>query len=111
MIDPDERQLSPSGKTQMPDGAIDIGNGTWITKVQDGTGEWVGINEWHHAPSGDSWEWCGGWVPFMLPGLPEAVHSNHWDIVSLEPLTLSPSLLCTSCQHHGYIRNGAWEDC
>jgi len=32
-------------------------------------------------------------------------------VASLEPLTLSPSLLCRSCNVHGYIRNGRWEDC
>lgn len=38
-----------------------------------------------------------------------------WTVESWDPLTLSPSILdhgrgdCPG--HHGYIRNGAWEDC
>lgn len=35
--------------------------------------------------------------------------SNHaWEIHSEEPLTISPSLLCTACKVHGFIRNGVW---
>lgn len=33
---------------------------------------------------------------------------DGWDVVSVEPLTLSPSILCTACKHHGYIRDGRW---
>lgn len=34
--------------------------------------------------------------------------SDGWELVSLEPLTLSPSLLCRVCGHHGFIRDGRW---
>lgn len=43
--------------------------------------------------------------------------SLHWSdkrggechkLESLNPLTVSPSLLCPECGLHGYIRNGAW---
>lgn len=33
-----------------------------------------------------------------------------WQVESLEPLTISPSLLCP-CGHHGFISNGRWEPC
>jgi hypothetical protein len=33
---------------------------------------------------------------------------DGWDLLSEDPLTLSPSLLCTACQHHGFIREGKW---
>ncbi len=36
---------------------------------------------------------------------------DGWTIVSEDPLTLSPSLLCTICKTHGYIRNGRWDPC
>ena len=32
----------------------------------------------------------------------------RWQVVSWEPLTLSPSVLCTACQAHGWIRDGRW---
>lgn len=31
-----------------------------------------------------------------------------WQVQSWEPLTISPSVLC-SCGDHGFIRNGRWE--
>ncbi len=31
-----------------------------------------------------------------------------WQVESLDPLTLSPSLLCGRCGDHGFIREGAW---
>jgi hypothetical protein len=34
---------------------------------------------------------------------------RDWKLDQREPLTLSPSLLCCTCQHHGFIRNGQWE--
>jgi hypothetical protein len=35
-------------------------------------------------------------------------HKAH-AMVSRDPLTLSPSLLCRQCGLHGWIRNGRWE--
>ncbi|MFD1145952.1 hypothetical protein [Saccharothrix hoggarensis] len=37
-----------------------------------------------------------------------APDSPKWDVVTLEPLTLSPSLLCRACGHHGFVRDGRW---
>lgn len=33
---------------------------------------------------------------------------DGWDVLSVNPLTLSPSLLCRACGHHGFIREGKW---
>lgn len=32
-----------------------------------------------------------------------------WTVVAEDPLTLSPSLLCTECGHHGHITEGRWQ--
>lgn len=32
----------------------------------------------------------------------------RWTVVSWEPLTLDPSILCLSCKLHGWIREGRW---
>jgi hypothetical protein len=32
-----------------------------------------------------------------------------WDLVSVSPLTITPSLLCRACGHHGQLTNGRWE--
>lgn len=89
------------------EGSIDLGGGVFYKKSVDRDGNWIAITEWHKSPSG---QLCGGWVPFnveseyILPATPK------WDVQSLEPLTMSPSLLC-GCGHHGFIRNGRWESC
>jgi hypothetical protein len=31
-----------------------------------------------------------------------------WQLVSAEPLTISPSLLCLDCGAHGFIEGGRW---
>jgi len=31
-----------------------------------------------------------------------------WQVESIDPLTLSPSLLCGQCGDHGFIRGGRW---
>jgi hypothetical protein len=48
---------------------------------------------------------CWGGVSFkgVNPADPRG-----WDVQSLDPLTISPSVLCLSCQHHGFIREGKW---
>lgn len=60
---------------------------------------WAGITEFHWT--GD--HWCAGFVPF------KSHNPDHgWDVISLEPLHLEPSLLCRLCGSHGWIRSGAW---
>ncbi len=43
--------------------------------------------------------WCVGGITFR---------GNGWTLESKEPLTISASLLCRSCSHHGFIREGKW---
>lgn len=33
------------------------------------------------------------------------------NIEQLRNVTLTPSLLCRTCGHHGFVRNGKWEPC
>jgi hypothetical protein len=52
---------------------------------------------------------CGS-VMFDLPEV-RAVFGDrerpYWQVEFLDPLTISPSLLCI-CRDHGFIRNGLW---
>ena len=32
-------------------------------------------------------------------------------VVSVDPVTIAPSILCEDCGLHGYIENNAWRDC
>lgn len=85
---------------EVPEGAVQIGPSEWYTVVTNTAGSWIGIDEWHRqSETGDL---CGGWVPF------EPYSSHGWTVNSSDPLDLSPSLLCTVCQHHGFIRQGKW---
>lgn len=83
----------------------------------------------------DDWSDAGGGINIRLrryKGTPEALEythvcgsrglredaiplqpdwSNGWKIERLEPLTLTPSLLCKSCGNHGFVRNGKWIPC
>lgn len=73
-------------------------------ELERGTGRRVGLHVWHwNAVRG---QWCGGWLGFTnVEGRPQG--SKH-ELISEEPLTVMPSLLCSTCQHHGWIRDGKW---
>lgn len=56
---------------------------------------------------------CGGFVHFDVPGVAEVFSGRpRWTVVSWEPLTLTPSILCVvekgGCGDHGYITDGKW---
>lgn len=36
---------------------------------------------------------------------------NGHTIVSVNPVTVSPSIACSDCGLHGFIRDGRWEPC
>ena len=52
---------------------------------------------------------CIAGISFDLPELARAFQAREkWAVVSWEPLTLRPSLLCMECGDHGFIENGQW---
>jgi hypothetical protein len=65
----------------------------------DLAGKLAGLDYWHPCRDGGLGR---GWIPLDAG-------DNGWQLECLEPLTISPSLLCTACQHHGHIRGGRWE--
>lgn len=50
---------------------------------------------------------CEGYINFDLPLVREHFSGPYWQVVTWEPLTLSPSLQC-HCGDHGYIRDSVW---
>lgn len=50
---------------------------------------------------------CLGGIQFDIPVNANAAGAK-WQLVSLEPLHVEPSLAC-HCGDHGYIRDGKWE--
>jgi Family of unknown function (DUF6527) len=68
----------------------------------------AGIIEWHRTSSGG--EACGG--SLLFAGAGDDSDRPHWQVISLDPLELAPSIACTgpACGSHGYIRAGRWVD-
>jgi hypothetical protein len=82
---------------------LDFGEGVRGGWIDNKAGKRIGVFVAHHFPTG---EVCAGAVWW------EAPDNNRkyplWTLVSMEPLTLEPSIMC-SCNVHGHIRNGKWE--
>ena len=95
-------------------GRIDIGLGHWIERA-DYKGEPAGINVGHTHSDGQE---CLGWVPFRgsawskeFETKPDGTRNENyqcWDVLSVEPLTLSPSIKRRGCGDHGHIKQGRW---
>jgi hypothetical protein len=91
---------------ELPEDAIALGHDTFMTKVYR-EGVWVAIHEWHQCRPG---EYGAGFIAFTGKTKPEWwAGGPTWEVLNEEPLTLSPSLACRTCGHHGFIRNGTWE--
>jgi hypothetical protein len=85
------------------DEPIDIGHGGTIT-LYDFEGEIIGLTEGHKDQQDNP---CFGFVSFKGARWADG-NEGKWTIVQAKPLTLSPSILCTTCGRHGYIRDGKW---
>jgi hypothetical protein len=89
-----------------PTDAVDIGEGHRIS-FREFKGEVAGIAEYHQKPDGT---WCSGWVAFSGSAWAREFKTpiNVWQVISREPLSLTPSILCRACGNHGNITNGRW---
>lgn len=61
----------------------------------------------HRRPDG---ELCTSSIMFDLPEV-RAIFGDqrpYWQVVSMQPLHIEPSLLCGTCGDHGWIRGDAW---
>lgn len=103
-------QADPAGLAQDVEhddaglGILDIGHDVRIMfSVRTEGGPRIGLIESHRAPDGRE---CGGSVTFDVPEA-EGLRGPRWSVEQCEPLTISPSVLC-SCGHHGFIRDGRW---
>lgn len=86
-----------------PAAAIDLGHDVYIVFVHR-DGERAGVHIYHRDPAGRP---CVGSVVFDLPGVRDWHKQAVWQVHSLEPLHIDPSVLC-SCGSHGWIHNGRW---
>ena len=60
----------------------------------------VAMMEWHWS------EALGRWHPGLVGFTNRGATHGH-ELISTDPLTISPSLLCR-CGDHGFIREGRW---
>lgn len=86
---------------------ISIGGDTYIRFYSYKDVDKAGLSETHKTPDG---EWCTGGVTFNLP-ITADLPGPKWTVNSIDPLDISPSVLCTECGHHGFIRQGVWVSC
>jgi hypothetical protein len=85
---------------------FDLGHGVTIEYTSWADHEKVGLLRTHPKPDGTT---CTSGLLFDLAGVREAFPDRAlWQVEQWDPLTLSPSLLCRECQHHGWIRAGRW---
>ena len=87
---------------------IDLGFDHQARIVPFGGDPHSGIDYYHKTPDGRE---CGGFITITDSAWArEFAHGTieTWDLISKEPLTLSPSLLCRACGDHGFIRDGRW---
>lgn len=79
---------------------LDLGHAVRARLVDYGTpgDKDAGVEYWHPCKVEGA-----SWVPVSNPK-----QDGTWLLESREPLTLSPSLLCRVCGHHGFIREGKW---
>lgn len=89
---------------------LDFGHGVLGRWKVNSDGDKVGLLYSHPMPNPPvPGRRCMGSISFDIPELPEGERRYAvWQLHSLEPLDVSPSLLCGTCQHHGFIRQGAW---
>ncbi len=79
-----------------------IGNGVTVERrYLDGVLH--GIAYWHPDGKGGV---CEGWIFFDEVKTSSGIVG--WKLVSEHPLIVTPSVLCTTCKHHGWIRDGKW---
>lgn len=85
----------------MSDAPIDIGHGVTIEiSVEEGTA--TGL---HYSHACDAGMRMRDWIPFS-GRMWDTGYS--WTVEQDDPITISPSLLCPTCKHHGFIRGGRW---
>lgn len=91
---------------------IDLGNNHFIKFCEYLGDERTAIRDKHLTKDGKR---CEGFVPIKgrawANEFKDVDGYQAWDAVSFNPLTLSPSLLCTACGDHGHIDGGKWVPC
>lgn len=80
----------------------DIGDGNRVRRVfRDGE---LDALDWQHGCTIQ----CDDFIPLRTGAATGPFSAAAWLLETPSPLTISPSLLCTACKRHGFIRDGKW---
>jgi hypothetical protein len=83
----------------------DLGGGvSAVFELETGTGDPIGATIVHERDG----KRCAGYCHFA--GKPRQYDDGgkaQWVVQSLEPLTMTPSVVC-HCGFHGWVRDGKW---
>lgn len=82
-----------------PDVWLDMNHCLEFTTHQGASGP-TGALFCHRKPDGS---WCIGGFQWAAPDGP------NWQLVSMQPFHVEPSIHCLSCGEHGFIRDGKWQ--
>jgi len=88
---------------------IDLGDNSHYFEFVQHKDELSGGIAIHNRP--DTGEQCvGGYISFTGHSWAREFDGEieTWELIQKDPLTLTPSLLCTVCGDHGFITNGLW---
>ena len=68
-------------------------------------GEPRGVGVMHPTPDG---MFCGSSALWDVSMYAPGHEPPCWTLNSLEPVDISPSLLCRTCGDHGFVKQGRW---
>lgn len=84
---------------------VDIGHGVFLAPCYypaeakaELAGKLAGFDYWHPCRGGR----------LSIGFVPVGDGRNDWKLEKVDPVALSPSLLCRACGHHGWVRDGLW---
>lgn len=81
-------------------------SGTYMTTVEYDMDVFGGYEFHRHADF--PLDLCCGYVAWTRNG---TMKETGHELISVDPLTLSPSLACRICTSHGFITQGRWVAC
>jgi hypothetical protein len=89
----------------------DAGDGVKLARFTGGPdNHFVGTGvAWAHPSEDEQEGFCIGTLQYDIPENTAWRGSPQWQLTQLDPLTLSPSILCTAHRDwHGFIWDGRW---
>jgi hypothetical protein len=87
---------------------LDLGHDHTLEFVSYKGDEYAGANVAHNKPDGSR---CNGFITIKGSAWDREFNDPEvasWEMSQVDPITLTPSLLCRVCGDHGFVREGKW---